>query len=86
MASGRNGTLCIGSSSDLVKRVWQHRNGVADSFTKTHGCKLLAWYEVHEDLQQARLRELQMKKWKRQWKLSTIERMNPEWADYPTLF
>ena len=87
MASGRNGTLYIGSSSDLIARVWQHRNGVADSFTKTHSCKMLVWYEQSDDLQAARQRELQMKKWKRQWKLGTIEAMNPEWSDlYPTLF
>jgi len=51
-----------------------------------HNCKLLVWFEIHEDIQQARLRELQMKKWKRQWKLSEIERMNPNWDDlYLTL-
>ncbi|HEU0310056.1 MAG TPA: GIY-YIG nuclease family protein [Sphingomicrobium sp.] len=81
MASGRNGTIYIGCASDLVQRAWQHRNGVADSFTRKHGCKLLVWYEAFEDLQEARLRELQMKKWKRQWKLSAIEAMNPDWAD-----
>ena len=87
MASARNGTVYIGSTSDLIQRAWQHREGVADSFTRKHGCKLLVWYEAHEDLQEARRRELQMKKWKRQWKLSTIEQMNPDWADlYPTLF
>ena len=86
MASGRNGTIYIGSSSDLIQRVWQHRNGMVDGFTRRHGCKLLVWYEVYDDLQEARLRELQMKKWKRQWKLSAIEAMNPDWADlYPTL-
>ena len=86
MASGRNGTIYIGITSDLVQRAWQHRNGLVDGFTKRHGCKLLVWYEVHEDLQEARLRELQLKKWKRQWKLSTIEAMNPAWDDlYPTL-
>jgi putative endonuclease len=87
MASGRNGTLYIGATSDLVKRTWEHRNAVAPGFTRKYGCKLLVWYEVHEDIQQARLRELQMKKWKRLWKLSTIEAMNPDWRDlYATLF
>ena len=77
----------IGCTTDLVQRTWEHRNGVADSFTRKHGCKLLVWFEVYEDLQQARLRELQMKKWKRSWKLSSIELMNPDWVDlYPTLF
>jgi putative endonuclease len=81
MASGRNGTIYIGCTADLVQRVWQHRNGVADGFTRRHGCKLLVWYETYGDLQEARFRELQMKKWKRQWKLTTIEQMNPDWAD-----
>jgi putative endonuclease len=86
MASGRNGTIYIGSTAELIQRVWQHRNGVADSFTHAHGCKLLVWYEAYDDLEEARLRELQMKKWKRQWKLSTIEQINPDWADlFPTL-
>ena len=86
MASARNGTLYIGVTSDLVKRVWEHRNGVVPGFTREYGCKLLVWYEVHEDLQQARLRELQMKKWKRLWKLGEIERMNADWQDlYSTL-
>jgi len=86
MASGRNGTIYIGSTSDLVQRAWQHRNGLVKGFTRDHGCTLLVWYEVHDDLQEARLRELQLKKWKRQWKLSMIEAMNPEWEDlYPTL-
>ena len=86
MASGRNGTLYIGVTSDLVKRVWEHRNGVVPGFTRKHGCKLLVWYEAHDGLQEARLREVQMKKWKRLWKLSTIEQRNPEWQDlYPTL-
>ena len=87
MASGRNGTLYIGVTSDLVKRAWEHRNGIVAGFTRKYGCKLLVWYEVHEDLQQARLRELQMKKWKRLWKLREIEQLNPEWNDlYQTLF
>jgi len=87
MASRRNGTLYIGVTSDLVKRAWEHRNGMVSGFTKEYDCKLLVWYEVHDDLQEARLRELQMKKWKRLWKISTIEMMNPDWTDlYPALF
>jgi putative endonuclease len=87
MASRRNGTLYIGVTSDLVKRAWEHRNGVVPGFTRKYGCKLLVWYAAHDDLQQARLRELQMKKWKRIWKLSEIEQQNPEWRDlYPKLF
>jgi putative endonuclease len=87
MASSRNGTLYIGVTSDLAKRVWEHRNGLVPGFTRKYGCKLLAWYEVHGDLQEARRRELQIKKWKRLWKLSEIERTNPDWQDlYPSLF
>jgi putative endonuclease len=86
VASQRNGTVYIGSTSDLVQRAWQHRTGAVAGFTREHGCKMLVWYETHDDLQEARLRELQMKKWKRLWKLSTIEAMNPDWQDlYPTL-
>jgi putative endonuclease len=86
MASARNGTLYIGVTSILVKRAWEHRTSVVPGFTREHGCKLLVWYEAHDDLQQARGRELQMKKWKRIWKLSEIERMNPAWRDlYPDL-
>lgn len=86
MASARNGTLYIGVTSDLIKRVWEHRNGLVPGFTSQHNCKLLVWYEAYDELQEARLRELQMKKWKRQWKLSEIERINPNWDDLsPTL-
>ena len=86
MASRRNGTLYIGVTSDLVKRVWEHRAGKLRGFTKRYGCKLLVWFEACDDIQQARLRESQMKKWKRLWKLSEIEAINPAWADlYETL-
>lgn len=86
MASARNSTLYIGVTSDLMKRAWEHRNGVVPGFSKKHGCKLLVWYAAFDDIQQARLRELQMKKWKRTWKLSEIEQMNPDWQDlYLTL-
>jgi len=86
MASARNGTLYIGVTSDLAKRAWEHRNGVVPGFTRKYGCKLLVWYAAFDDLQTARHRELQMKKWKRLWKLGEIEQMNPEWVDlYPTL-
>lgn len=86
MASGRNGTLYIGVTSALVKRVFEHRNGLVPGFTRKYRCTLLVWYQAYDDLQEARLRELQMKKWKRLWKLGTIEQMNPEWCDlYPTL-
>jgi putative endonuclease len=81
MASGRNGTTYLGVTSDLLARVWQHRNGVVESFTKKYGCHRLVWYEAFDDIQQARQRELQMKKWKRAWKVELIERDNPQWLD-----
>ena len=86
MASKRNGTIYIGVTSELVQRVWQHRTGQVAGFTKKFGCKLLVRYEAYDDIQEARLRELQMKKWKRLWKISTIEAMNPNWDDlYPMI-
>ncbi len=81
MASKRNGTLYLGVTSDLAGRAYQHRNGLVEGFTKRHGCKLLVWYEAYEDLDSARRRELQMKKWKRAWKIDLIERHNPQWKD-----
>jgi len=86
MASGRNGTIYIGSTSDLVRRVYQHREGSIDGFTRRHGCKHLVWFEVHDSIEGARGRERRMKKWKRLWKLREIEAINPDWADlYETL-
>ena len=81
MASARNGTLYIGVTSDLVKRVWEHREGVVPGFTKSYGCKMLVWFEAHDDIQDARYRELQLKKWNRLWKLTEIEKLNPDWND-----
>ncbi|WP_066584944.1 GIY-YIG nuclease family protein [Sphingomonas pruni] len=81
MASGRNGTIYMGSTDDLVRRAYEHRNGVIDGFTKRYGCKILVWYEEHSELAAARLRERQMKEWQRAWKLREIEGMNPEWED-----
>ena len=87
MANRRNGTIYLGVTSNLQKRAYEHRNGVVDGFSKQHGCTLLVWYEVFDDLQEARRRELQMKKWQRAWKLELIERENPQWKDlFDTLF
>jgi putative endonuclease len=87
MANRKNGTIYIGVTSDLVKRVWEHKNGVVPGFTKRYGCNLLVWYEAHEELQQARQRELQMKEWQRKWKVKLIEEQNLDWDDlYWTLF
>jgi len=81
LASARNGTLYIGVTSDLPKRVWEHREGVVAGFSKEYGCKTLVWYELHDNAESAITREKQIKKWNRAWKLSLIERMNPEWKD-----
>ncbi len=87
MASKRNGTLYLGVTSDLLARAFHHRTGMIEGFSKKYGCTLLVWFEAHDDLQNARYRELQMKKWKRAWKIELIERDNPQWKDlYPTLF
>jgi putative endonuclease len=86
MANKRNGTLYIGVTSNLRSAPGNIEKDWLRGFTRKHGCKLLVWYEAYDDLQEARLRELQMKRWKRQWKLSAIELMNPDWQDlYPTL-
>jgi len=81
MASGYNGTLYLGSTVDLAKRVWEHRNGVVAGFTKKYDCKLLVWYETLGSWEAARQRELQMKEWKRDWKLREINGFNPDWDD-----
>jgi putative endonuclease len=87
MASARNGTLYIGVTSDLPGRVWQHKEGTADGFTKKHGCKMLVWFEQFGDIELAIKREKQMKEWKRLWKLRVIEEVNPDWDDlYEGLF
>ena len=87
MASGHNGTLYIGVTSDLPGRGWQHKEGTADGFTKKYGCKMLVWFEQFGDIELAIQREKQMKEWKRLWKLRAIEEMNPAWDDlYEGLF
>ncbi len=81
MASKRNGTLYVGVTSDLIGRIYSHREKLVTGFSKKYNCTLLVWFEAHTDLQAARLRELQMKKWKRAWKLELIEQRNPQWKD-----
>lgn len=81
MASSRNGTLYIGVSSDLIKRVWQHKNEAIKGFTEKYSVHLLVWYEVHENMESAISREKALKKWNRIWKLRLIEQFNPEWQD-----
>jgi putative endonuclease len=87
MASRKNGTIYIGSTSNLIQRAYQHRENLVQGFTREHGCKLLVWFDTYDDLQEARRRELPMKEWKRPWKIKRIEERNLDWVDlYPTLF
>ncbi|MDO9530114.1 MAG: GIY-YIG nuclease family protein [Syntrophales bacterium] len=81
LASKRNGTLYLGVTSDIVKRVWQHKNGFAEGFTNKYGIKRLVYYEIHEDAENAIKREKQLKKWRRAWKVELIEEKNSEWRD-----
>ena len=86
LASRRNGTLYVGVTSDLVKRIWEQRNHVVAGFTKKYGVDKLVWYEPHDSMESAIRREKAIKEWKRAWKLDLIEKANPEWVDlYETL-
>jgi putative endonuclease len=86
LASKRNGTLYVGVTSNLVKRVWEHKNDVADGFTKRYGVHQLVWFEMHGSMESAITREKRLKEWKRGWKLGLIEESNPDWQDlYPTI-
>jgi putative endonuclease len=81
ICSKRNGTLYIGVTSDLIKRVYEHKNKLVDGFSKKYDVHRLVWYESHETVEEAIVREKQIKKWNRRWKLRLIERDNPEWND-----
>jgi putative endonuclease len=81
LASHRNGTLYAGVTSNLIKRVWEHKNDLVEGFTKRHGVHTLVWYELHCDMNSAISREKDIKEWQREWKLELIERENPEWKD-----
>jgi len=86
MANERNGTIYTGVTSDLVQRVYQHKNGIADGFTKRNGCKLLVFYEAYDNMVAAITREKQIKGGSRRKKLALIEAMNPTWRDlYPDI-
>ena len=82
LSSKRNGTIYIGVTSHLQERIWQHKNGLVDGFTKKHRIHLLIYYEFHDTMLAAITREKQMKKWNRAWKLNLIEEQNPEWRDF----
>jgi len=76
-----NGTLYVGVTSDLPRRIWEHREGVADGFTKRHALKRLVYVEPHDDIRAAIQREKLMKHWSRSWKVQLILRSNPDWTD-----
>ena len=81
LTSKKNGTLYIGVTSDLVKRIWQHKEKMVKGFTEKHGIETLVYFEQHEDMISAITREKQLKKWNRQWKINLIEKDNPDWND-----
>ena len=81
LASARRGTLYIGVTSNLVQRIWQHREHAAQGFTERYDVTRLVWYEPHDTMESAILREKRLKKWKREWKIDLIEQTNPDWRD-----
>lgn len=81
LASKRKGTLYIGVTNNLIKRVYDHKQNMVEGFTKQYNVHNLVYFEIHEDVHEAILREKQMKKWNRQWKINLIENNNPEWND-----
>jgi len=81
MASKYDGVLYIGVTNNLLRRVYEHREGVADGFTKKYNIKKLVYYEVHQDIHEAILREKRLKKWNRAWKIKLIAETNPNWVD-----
>ena len=86
LASKRNGTLYIGVTNDISRRIYEHKNGIACQFTKKNGVKMLVYYEEHEMIEEAIKREKDIKECQRKWKLNLIEEFNPNWEDlYDTL-
>jgi len=86
LASRRHGTLYVGVTNDLIRRVYQHREGLAEGFTKRYGVKMLVWFETTGSIEAAIGREKQIKNWKREWKIALIQKANPQWRDlYPEL-
>jgi putative endonuclease len=86
LASRRNGTLYIGVTSDLARRVWEHKQGFVQGFTREHGVETLVWFELHDSAESAITREKQLKKWNRAWKVRLIEEANPYWNDLYSTF
>ena len=86
LASERNGTLYIGVTADLIKRVWEHKSNLVEGFTKQHQVHDLVWYEMSDSMESAIVSEKQLKEWKRQCKIELIEKSNPYWNDlYATI-
>jgi len=81
LASRRNGTLYTGTTSDIVRRVYEHKQGVVAGFTKRYGVKTLVYFEAYDDPERAIQREKTLKRWRRSWKIALIEQQNPEWQD-----
>jgi len=81
LASKRNGTLYVGTTNNIVRRVWEHKSDAVDGFTKQYGVHRLVYAEFHKTMPLAILREKQIKKWRRAWKIEIIEQTNPEWRD-----
>jgi putative endonuclease len=82
LASKRNGTLYLGVTSNLVQRIWQHKNDFVEGFTKRYDVHTLVWFEPHESMESAIAREKAIKEWNRVWKLELIEKVNPTWRDF----
>jgi putative endonuclease len=81
LASRKHGTLYLGVTSDIVRRVYEHRTKATSGFTKRYGVDKLVWFEIHEDAISAITREKELKKWRRDWKIRLIEEQNPAWDD-----
>ncbi len=81
LASGKNGTLYIGVTNDLVRRIYEHKEGCAEGFTKRHGVKRLVHFETYDSVETAIRREKALKTWLRNWKIELIGRDNPDWTD-----
>lgn len=81
LASRRNGTLYVGVTSDLIQRIWQHKNDIVEGFTRRYSVHRLVWYEECGTMETAIAREKAIKEWKRAWKIRLIEDLNPEWRD-----
>ncbi|MFO7715543.1 GIY-YIG nuclease family protein [Desulfosarcina sp.] len=81
LCNKRNGTLYIGITSNLIKRIWQHKNSLVEGFSKQYGLKNLVYFEAYKDVEEAILREKRLKKWNRDWKINLIEKNNPNWED-----